>query len=197
VGRREFTTKCRVRVCGRRAVSLRAADQRIEGLLTARSGLVSFARHRAGSSSTNSTVGHLAQRARGSAATISVDCSHVSAHPMPDDMAKLISRACNHAVFAPENVSRGVEQHAQRTRAKVDGIYRRMAPNAAPAPDVEAKVDQATTVTPKIPRRRDAMTAPFTTDQLDARVQPPAAQSLTYHRNRDPSPWPSRLNAKS
>jgi hypothetical protein len=106
VGRREFTTKRRVRVCGRRAVSLRAADQGIEGLLTARSGLVSFARHRAGSSSTNSTVGHLAQRARGSAATISVDCSHVSAHPMPDEMAKLISRACNHAVFAPEPSAR-------------------------------------------------------------------------------------------
>ena len=111
---------------------------------------------------------------RGLAATINVYCSHVSAHPMPDDMAELISQAwaqydCNHAVFAPENVSGRVEQHAQRlTRTKLEEICRRMAPNAVPAPEVEAKVDQATTaLTPKIPRRLDAMIAPFTTDQLD------------------------------
>lgn len=111
---------------------------------------------------------------RGPAATINVYCSDVSAHPMPDDLAELISQAwaqydLNHAVFAPENASGRVEQHAQRlTRTNVEEIYRRMAPNAVPAPEVEAKVVQATTaLTPKIPRRLDAMTAPFTTDQLD------------------------------
>ena len=93
---------------------------------------------------------------------------------MPDDIAELISQAwaqydSNHAVFAPKNVSRRVEQHTQRlTRTNVEEIYRRMVPNAAPAPEVEGKVDQATmALPPKIPRRLDAMTAPFTADQLD------------------------------
>jgi hypothetical protein len=179
VGRREFKTKCRAHVCGRYAVPNRPTGRgdvrpptnrphrvRCHFLVIAR------AHHPRPARSGTSRCG-IFHALRGLAATINVYCSHVSAHPMPDDLAELISQAwaqfdCNHAVFGPENVSTRVEEHAERLTAQnwkkfAVGWHRTQRLR------LRSKLSSKLTTawTPKIWRRLDAMIAPFTTDQFD------------------------------
>jgi hypothetical protein len=174
VGRRESTTKCRAHVCGRCAVLNRAPGQgnvrppsnqphrvRCHFFVTAR------AHHQRPARPGISRSG-IFHAQRGPAATRIVCCSHVSAHPMPDNIAELISQAraqydSDDAAFAREDVGRSVETHATLD-----------AKNRAVARGNDRTVHDGRWC-----------------------VQPAATQSLTCNRNKDPSPWLSQLNAKS
>ena len=107
----------------------------------------------------------------------------VSAHPMLDELAELISRAwaeyeSKNVASAASDVVTSVERRAQPTRSDLEDA-RAMPPSPTLAPEIGAERAYDAS-TQRILRRLDALIAPFADDQSAS----PAPQAGKLTRNR-------------